>query len=389
MPAAAGEAPMLRARPGWLALGVAGAVLLAAGLAGSLSAAWGYGLFAAAAVLLALGTAVFAVVAFSKAGDTSLLQRLLALFFRGGGSAYVLALFALAGHYIHETVQGRMEWHWMLFGPAALAALVILDAGLYRKLVRNNLPTWRRYRQYIRREDADPAAMRRTLVDDVIVHTSLWRAGKLRWLRHTLIFWGFAAMLAVELVAVFLREGLPAFGLRDVWREAGHPLRLVVDFAFDLTGLMILAGCLLALAWRVMVNATPERKFADTPTTVFLLFVVASGFVVEGLRIAPDIANPVHAASFVGAAFAWPLAAAGLTEAGLYKPMWVVHAIGACAFIAYVPIKRLIHTCATPMGRLMNSQQGLLAAKKRGVIGAMLLRGPGIATPPNDTITPR
>lgn len=386
---AAGEAPALRARPGWLALGVAGAALLAAGLAGSLSAAWGYGLFAAAAILLALGSAAFAVVALSKAGDTSLLQGLLAVFFRGGGSAYVLALFALAGHYIHETVQGRMEWHWVLFGPAALAALVILDVGLYRKLVRNNLPTWRRYRQYIRREDADPAAMRRTLVDEVIVHRSLWRAGQLRWLRHTLIFWGFAAMLAVELAAVFLREGLPAFGMRDIWREPGHPVRLAVDFAFDLTGLMVLAGCLLALAWRVLVNSTPERKFADTPTTVFLLFVVASGFVVEALRIAPDIANPAHAASFMGAAFAWPLAAAGLTDAGLHEPMWVIHAIAACAFIAYVPIKRLVHTCATPMGRLMNSQQGLLAARKRGVIGAMLLRGQGVAAPTNPTITPR
>lgn len=356
---------------------------------GGLSAAWGYGLFAASALLLAAGAALFAILVLSRAGDAGTLRRGFTALLAGGAAAYVLAVVALSVHYIHETLQGRMEWHWILFGPAALAALAILDVGLYRKLVKNNLPTWRRYRQYIRREDADPAAMRRTLVDDVIVHKSLFHASKLRWVRHTLIFWGFAAMFATELAAVFLREGFPAFGWRDIWREPGHPVRFAFDFAFDLTGLMVLVGCVLALVWRAMVNNTPERKFADTPTTVFLLFVVVSGFVLEGLRIAPTLGDAQHAASFVGVAFAWPIAAAGLTGNAAYQPLWVIHAIAALAFIAYVPIKRLVHTCATPMGRLMNSQQGLLAAKKRGVIGAMLMRGQGFATPPNQPIPPR
>lgn len=357
--------------------------------AGGLSAAWGYGLFAASALMLAAGCALFAVLVFSRAGDAGMLRRCFTPLFAGGAAAYVLAVVALSAHYIHETLQGRMEWHWILFGPAALAALAILDVGLYRKLVKNNLPTWRRYRQYIRREDADPAAMRRTLLDEVIVHRSLLNAGKLRWLRHTLIFWGFVGMFAVELAAVFLREGFPAFGWRDIWREPGHPLRFAFDFAFDFTGLMVLAGCVLALVWRAMVNHTPERKFADTPTTVFLLLVVVSGFVVEGMRIAPTLGDAAHGASFVGVAFAAALGALGLAGPGLHKAMWVTHAIGACAFIAYVPLKRLVHTCATPMGRLMNSQQGLLAAKKRGVIGAMLMRGQGFATPPNQPIPPR
>jgi len=186
---------------------------------------------------------------------------------------------------------------------------------------------------------------------------------------------------------VFFREAVPAFGWRDVWREPGHPLRFAFDFAFDLTGLMMLAGCVLALVWRAMVNNTPERKYADTPTTIFLLFVVVTGFVVEGLRIAPTLGDAAHAASFVGNAFAWPLSAMGVGAAG-YQAAWLVHVGGSLAFIAYVPLKRLIHTCATPLGRLMYSQQGLLAAKKRGVIGAMLLRGQGMATP-NPTIPPR
>ena len=364
-----------RSRAALFALAAAAGALLVAGLAGGLTAAWGYGFFAAATLLLAAAACCFALLAFSRAGDTALLGRLISLLLRTGIGAYVFALSAFAGFFTRETIDGRMEWRWILFGPAVLAALVVLDAGLYRKLVKNNLPTWRRFGKYVTREQSDPAAMRRTLVDDVIVHRSLFEASRIRWLRHTLILWGFAWMVAFELAAVFLREGFPAFGWRDVWREPGHPVRLVFDAAFDLTGLMVLAGCVIALAWRIRVNGTPERKFSDTPTTLFLLFVVASGFVVEGLRIAASIADPAHGASFVGLAFAHGLQASGLAREAYYEPLWVVHVIGACAFIAYVPVKRLVHTCATPMGRLMNSQKGLLAARKNGVLGAMLRGG--------------
>ena len=358
-----------------VALGASGAAVLAAGLAGGLTAAWGYGLFAAAASLLGAAAVCFGIFAFSRAGDTALLRRALTALLWSGIGAYALALCAFAGFFTREAFEGRMELRWILFGPAVLVALLVLDSGLYRKLVKNNLPTWRRYGKFISREQADPAAMRRTLVDEVIVHRSLFEASKIRWLRHTLIFWGFAWMVAFELAAVFLREGFPAFGWRDVWREPGNPVRLVFDAAFDLTGLMVMAGCAIALAWRVRVNGTPEQKFSDTPTTLFLLFVVASGFVVEGLRIAASLGDPAHAASFVGVAFARGLLGAGMAREAAYQPLWLVHVIGACAFIAYVPVKRLVHTCATPMGRLMNSQKGLLLARKQRILGAMLRGG--------------
>ncbi len=371
MPPAQPETPARSRRGVAAALAFAALALVAAGLAGLLSAAWGYALFAAATALFAAAAGSFGVLAFTRAGPTLALRRGLVAALGAGIAAYALALAAFAGFFAHETLQGRMEWRWIVFGPVALAALVVLDKGLYRKLVANNLPTWRRFGQYVTREQADPAAMRRVLVDEVVLHRSLYAASRLRWWRHTLIFWGFGAMVLVELLAVFAREALPAFGLRDVWREPGHPLRLAFDAAFDATGLAVLAGCLLALAWRVGVRGRPERKFADTPTTVFLLAVVASGFVVEGLRIALAPGAAGHGASFVGLATAAMLGAAGLVRAALYEPLWIAHAVGACAFIAYVPVKRLVHTCATPVGRLMNSQKELLARRKRGVLAGL------------------
>ena len=75
--------------------------------------------------------------------------------------------------------------------------------------------------------------MRQTLVDDVVLHKALFSVSGFRWFKHTLIFWGFALMFAAEFIAVFLREGLPAFGMHDIWPESANPIRLAFDFVFD------------------------------------------------------------------------------------------------------------------------------------------------------------
>ncbi len=347
------------------------ATLLAVGLGGKLSAAWGYGLFVAAMTLLALGAGAFAIYAFSRGGDTETLQRLWSVALRWGAWTYVWAVAALAGYFIHEALAGRIELAWVLFGPAALVAIVAVDWGLYQILVKKNMPTWGRFGHLVTRDAMDPGAMRQTFVDDVVLHRSLFAVSRFRWLRHTLIFWGFVLMFAVELLAVLVREAWPAFGGRDVWDAPGHPLRLVFDFAYDFTGTMIVAGCILALIWRILVNGKPEQKFADTPSTLFLLFVAASGFVLEGLRLAALPPDPAHWASFLGYAISGLMPAEGVS-ATLTQALWYIHVFGSCAFIAYVPAKRLVHSCATPVGRLMNSQKGLMARKRMATLGGLM-----------------
>jgi len=174
-------------------------------------------------------------------------------------------------------------------------------------------------------------------------------------------------------LAVFVREAIPAFGIRDIWEELDHPIRRAFDFAYDFTGLMVLLGCVLALIWRVVVNGKPEQKYSDTPTALFLFFVVLSGFVLEGARISVAGADAMNLASFVGVVFSYGFSDGGDIASAIYQPLWYVHVFGSCAFIAYVPVKRLIHSCATPMGRLMNSQTDLLAAKKKASIRGLLI----------------
>lgn len=342
--------------------------LVAAGLLGAVQAAWGYGLFLVAMLLLAAGIGAFAVYIFSRSFDSDMLKGAWSWLLLMGAWTYVWAVAALSGYFIHETFAGRMETEWVLFGPAALAAIVVVDWGLYRLLVKKNLPTWQRFGHLVTREAGDPAAMRKTFMDDVVMHRSLMSVSGFRWLRHTLIFWGFSLMFGLELMAVVLREVLPALGGADIWEIPSHPVRLTFDFAFDFTGAMVLVGCVLALVWRAMVNGTPEQKFSDTPSAVFLLFVVASGFVLEAMRLASVPAESFYWASFVGYALA------GLFdgESGGYQALWYIHVFGSCAFIAYVPVKRLVHSCATPMGRLMNSQKEMLATKRHSVLKGLM-----------------
>lgn len=348
------------------------ALLVITGLFGLLSAAWGYGLFMLAGLALATSALHMATLGLTRLGSADDLLARARQLARVGVVSYALALAALAGHYGHETLAGRMEWHWVLFGPLVLAALVAVEWGVYRKMLRAGAPALLRYRVHLSRSQADPAAMRRTLWNDVIVHKSLWQVSRFRWLRHTLIFWGFGLMFITELAAVFVREAMPAFGWGDPWRTTGHPLRLAFDLVYDVTGLMMLVGCLLALVWRASVQNKPERKFSDTPMVVFLLVVVITGFLVEGSRLSQAPSTAHHAYSFVGQAFAQALNSLGGVSPEFHKPLWVIHMVASCAFIGWLPATRLIHTCATPLGRLLHSQTGLLAAKKHAVLSGLM-----------------
>ena len=346
--------------------------LLIAGLQGRLSEATGYALFVIATVTLVFGIIALLIFILTRAFHTPTLRATFTGLLRIGGWTYVLAVAALSGFFFHETVQGRIEGKWILFGPAALVAIVALDWGIYRLVLAKNLPTWRRFGHLVTRDAMDPAAMRKTLVDDVVLHRSLMSVSGFRWFKHTLILWGFAVMFGIELGAVVVREALPAFGYADIWEVRDHPLRLAFDFAYELTGAMVLVGCILALIHRVVVNGTEVQKYSDTPTAAFLLFVVVTGFWLEGLRIALMGIIPSDAYSFLGHAIARMYGAPTDSMATFYEAMWLIHVLASCAFIAYVPAKRLIHSCAVPMGRLMNSQKGLLAAKKEAVIRGMM-----------------
>lgn len=341
-------------------------------LSGQYGAGLGYALLLASVILLLGAVAALALLVLTGMFSTEYLSGAMRWLFSVGAWVYVIGVFDLSGHYLLESLQGRVELKWMLFGPLALLTLIVFDIGLYRLIYRKNHVNWKRYRQHINRKNAQPQLMRAVLYSDVLMHTSLLSVSGLRWLRHTLIFWGFVLMFAVEVAAVFVREGIPAFGFVDIWEMAGHPVRLAFDFAFDFFGLMVLIGCLLSFVWRISARGSEVVKFADTPSAVFLFLVVLSGFVVEAARIASGADLTGSAYSFVGWTMAYVAGDSSGWADAVYTPMWYLHVFGSLAFIVYIPAFRLVHSCATPVGRLMNSQKRMLANKRDSSIAGLM-----------------
>lgn len=354
---------------------IAGIVTAAIALSGQVGAGLGYGLLLVSVMLLGGAAAALALVLFTANGARGALPGAMRWLFLLGAWAYIYGVCVLSGYFAGEAIWGRVELKWMLFGPAALAAIAAFEYGLYRLIFKNNRPSWIRYGTVIRPDNIEPESMRRTFVSEIVLHASLFSVSGLRWLRHTLILWGFALMFVTEIVAVFVREGLPAFGFADVWEMQGHPLRSAFDFAFDFFGAMVLLGCLLAIVWRFVMRDGQERKYADTPSLAFLLFVVVSGFVLEAARILMQGFPVGSGYSFAGMAFTLLLPNNPSFLSAIHDPLWYAHVFGSLAFIAYIPVHRLVHSCATPIGRMMNSQTRMLAEKRLNSIKGLFRPG--------------
>ena len=354
-------------------VGISGATLfLIAGLSGFLVVGWGYGFFLLAALLWGLSIFFSGVFIFTRFIRTALLRKLCKIFFFVGLWAYIYCIASFGGFFTYEAVSGRIEFKYILFGPAILAALGVLEYGIFRALISKNRASFERYRRFISRDAIDQRSIRQTLVDDIILHRSLLSVSFIRWLRHTLILWGFVFLVVIEVFRVFFQEALPAFGFQDVWHIPGHPVRLTFGFLYDFFGLMVVVGCVIAIGWRISVRDSEDKKFSDTPTVWFILFVMLSGYMVEALRISSEPMTAWYIPlEFVGYLMALPLVGRSESLMRFYDALWIIHVIGSCLFIAYVPLRRLIHSCATPFGRLMNSQKQMLYAKKRAILAGL------------------
>jgi len=77
--------------------------------------------------------------------------------------------------------------------------------------------------------------------------------------------------------------------------------------------------------------------------------------------------EPYMAWSFLGLALATPIRSLNWPWASLHEGMWIFHAIVASVSIAYIPLSRMVHVIAVPVGRLLESQQNALNAKVRSV----------------------
>ncbi len=349
---------------------LAGIVLMSLSLSGTLSIRWGIWPF-----LIGLSVSVFSalwlsLLIFYQDTETKVFVNGFKYLLVSGLGAVVAGLSLLSGVYLRALFSGRMEARWVLFWPMILAACIIFWAGVYRKVISTNIGIYERWERFLSREGIEPRALVRRLWEDVILQKTLREQSRVRWVRHILIYWGFVLLWVTDIFSALLLEYLPLLGF-PFFSEVPR-IKTLFKLLFESFGLMALLGTSVALIWGFAVRKTEERIYRDTPTAVFLFFVVLTGYVAEGARFASIPYAPAMEYSFLGNFFASLIRGKGLPYGSLHQGSWIVHVILACSFIAYFPLKRLIHSCATPLGKMMQSQKVLLEAKMRGVAGGLL-----------------
>ena len=257
----------------------------------------------------------------------------------------------------YETVYVRDEAYLSFF-----LAVIVICCAVFVLGIASNALLWMRGRGLV---GTPEARLVRTLYAAlrVILSRKLWRSlrvfvvrafyisdlravGFSRWLAHFLILGGCAAMFVLDLIVTVSLDVLRYGPMID---EDGWAKLLVRDFAFDLVGLAVLVGLCMAVVRRYMVRPKQVRTDAsDTVSILFLLAVVAGGFVLEGMGIAGQI--PGHTAnteySFVGYILSLGMPA---SAGEYYDAAWLVHGVMSALLIAYIPFSKLFHMIASPL----------------------------------------
>lgn len=257
-------------------------------------------------------------------------------------------------------VYGRtFDTKMLIFTPIISVASGIFLLALYRNVANKLQGIWQQWRDTWSRDDLDIGALGQTFVIEVLFQRKLYRDDRLRWARHIFIYWGFVGLLVFDGIFFFFTKILNL--------QPRHPFHLFLDFGLDLYGGVLLLGLSVALIRAYFVRGSKGSIYNDTPAVSLLIVVTATGFFLEALRLASVPYESYMSWSFLGLALANSLRGLNWPWASVYEGTWIFHAVIASVTIAYIPLSRMVHIFAVPLGRLFESQQKILADKIRSL----------------------
>jgi Fe-S oxidoreductase/nitrate reductase gamma subunit len=252
---------------------------------------------------------------------------------------------------------GMPVWMIVTFYVVSALTLVFFFYGFVKRI--------RRYR--LGRREAERRLTFRRMVGsvlEILAHRKILRREPYVGTAHFLLFWGFAGLFVATLIVLVENDILhPLF---PQWMFLKGDFYLVFSLLADLAGVMLLVGLAMLLLRRgafrlprLRYTPRPEddsQKFPSPASLIrddwvlVLLLVVAGigGFLVEALRIQstqPDFERVSFAGWVVGGLFN----GAGMTSASArsaFGYIWVLHALTALGFIAYLPYSKAWHMLA-------------------------------------------
>jgi nitrate reductase gamma subunit len=193
----------------------------------------------------------------------------------------------------------------------------------------------------------------KTIVWDVFFQRRLFRQSQIRWLIHSLIFLPLVIRFLWGLVA--LSASITNPGWSWIW-DMLDKNNALTGFVFDLTGLMILIGVILAWIRARVQRAGQVSGLPNQDRTALILIgsIVLVGFVLEGMRIAMTGTPASAAYAFVGFSISRLFSRPSVLS-NLYAYGWYLHAILTGIFIVYLPFSRLLHVILSPVVLALNA----------------------------------
>jgi nitrate reductase gamma subunit len=192
----------------------------------------------------------------------------------------------------------------------------------------------------------------KAIVLDVFLQRRLYLQSRKRWFIHGLIFYPFIFRFSWGLLALIGSLWNPRWSWVWVMLDKN---RALTGFLFDLAGMMLIVGVVLALIRGVQRRQTQAADFSGQDRLALLLIgaIVVVGFILEGMQIAMTGYAPGSPWSFAG--YVIGIFCAGLSLTGVYGYIWYLHAILTGAFIAYIPFSRLAHVIIAPVVLALNA----------------------------------
>lgn len=227
-----------------------------------------------------------------------------------------------------------------------------------------------------------PVWYMKVLITDVIFHRKLFSQSLFRWLAHTLLVFGFVATFIVDMIKGFttgylveLSHSVPLFSFAHVFKTGW--IRPFLDFFLEFFSFLILVGCVLAIIRRFFIRPDQlKTEEEDIVTLVFILYMVLSGFFIEGYRIAhPEVtANRVYMADFTPASSNNWVSFFGYFLSLFLKDitinphfLWYAHVIPCLVWFVYIPHSKLLHIFTASMSVISDRQKALVKNHEKSI----------------------
>lgn len=174
------------------------------------------------------------------------------------------------------------------------------------------------------------------------------------------VYWGFI-ILFIGTVIVAIDYDLNLHFLRGSFY-------LYFSFILDIAGGLFLAGLLFFILRRYLVSVKEVVSgWEDASVLILMLIIVATGFAVEGIRLA--VLTP-HLMDLSPAGAVFSLIFKALTSdtdslKSLYRVFWMLHALSALSLVACIPFSKQFHMFAA---QITTYEASMRESKLHGIV---------------------